>query len=110
MSRLLTAGISGTLLALSVIATAAPKEGKGNPGGGGAFPELIGAPVVYEITLLEWTESSNFALLDINCEGFAVGWVKPTSSGVNRAIAADSSGNVWDLNDVFTGALQSQQL
>jgi hypothetical protein len=103
MSRLLTAGISGTLLALSVIASAAPKGGgETDP----SLPALLEPFVHYRVTYFSLPEegATNILLRDVNKDGLAVGRYE-TPDGYRRAVLADSDGNIEDLNGVFNKAL-----
>ncbi|MEZ5329272.1 MAG: hypothetical protein R3F19_29840 [Verrucomicrobiales bacterium] len=108
MSRLLTAGISGTLLALSVLASAAPKGGKGGGNGGGDEPQYMPAFVNYRVTWIDIpTEmGTEGELYDINRDGYAVGAVR-TADGAYRGLLADKDGGCSALNDVFAEDLDA---
>ena len=101
------------LLAISATTFAGKGNGKGGSGGvSGGDPELLPAPVNYQITWIDYdlTETSSLQLADVNSSGVAVGYafqgVPPDEELIG--VMADASGNQWeDLNDYFDEALQA---
>lgn len=100
-----TAAAVLALMALSGAPVFAGKGG-GRPDGGGDAPQYMAPFVEYRVTWVDLPAEMGTAptLRDVNRDGFAVGWFEDPV-GLEQGLLAHSDGSIWDLNDVFAGAL-----